>query len=50
MEMEVVGIWKKGEKNDSFFKFKDTSVFLAKILDFQIYPCDKVGLGYTKEK
>ena len=48
--MEVVGLEKKGEKNETFFKFKDSSVVLDKILDFQISPCDKTGLGYSKEK
>ena len=48
--MEVASVRKKGEKNDVFVKFKDNSVALDKILDFQIYLCDKVGLGYTKEK
>ena len=50
MEMEVVGLRKKAEKNDAFVKFKDSSVFLDKSLDFQISPCDKNGLGYKKEK
>ena len=48
--MEVVGLRKKGEKNDAFVKFKDSSVVLDKILDWQISPCDKNGLGYKKEK
>ena len=48
--MEVVGIRKKGEKVDAFVKFKDSSAVLDKILDFQISPCDKTGLGYKKEK
>ena len=47
--MEVVGIRKKGEKNKYFAKFKDSSVVLDKILDFQTSPCDKTGLGYKKE-
>ena len=50
MKMEVVGLSKKGEKKDSFVKFKESSVVLYKILDFQISPCDKTGLGYKKEK
>ena len=50
MEMEVVCIRKKGEKNDAFVKFKDSSVVLGKILDFHISPLDKTGLGYKKEK
>ena len=48
--MEVVGLSKKGEKKDSFVKFKEISVVLDNILDFQRYPCDKDGLGYKKEK
>ena len=49
MEMEVVGIRKKGEKADAFFKFKDSSVLLYNILDFQIYPYDETCLGYKKK-
>ena len=33
MEMELVGLKKKGKKNESFVKFKESSVFLDKILD-----------------
>ena len=47
--MEVVGLWKKGEKTDAFVKFKDSSVVLDKILDCQRSPFDKSGLGYKKE-
>ena len=50
LEMEVVGLRKKGEKNEYFFKFKESTFVLDKILDFQRYPCDKTGLGYKKEK
>ena len=50
LEMEVVGLRKKGEKNDAFVKFKDSSVVLDKILDCQRSPCDKTSLGYKKEK
>ena len=50
LEMEVVGLRKKGEKADAFVKFKDSSVILDKILDCQRSPCDKTGLGYKKEK
>ena len=49
MEMEVVGLRKKGEKNDALVKFKDNSIVLDNILDFQIYPFDKTGLGYKKK-
>ena len=48
LEMEVVGIRKKGENTDSFSKFKDSSVVLDKILDFHISPLDKNSLGYKK--
>ena len=48
--MEVVGLINKGENNDSFVKFKDSSVVLDKILDCQRSPCDKTGLGYKKEE
>ena len=48
--MEVVGLSKKGEKKDSFVKFKEISVVLDKILDFQRYPCDNIGLGYEKKE
>ena len=48
--MEVVGIRKKGEKNDSFVMFTDNSVVLDKILDFQRSLLDKTGLGYNKNK
>ena len=50
LEMEVVGLRKKGEKNEVFFKFKDNSVVLDKILDFQISQFEKTGLGYNKDK
>ena len=50
MKMEVVGLSKKGEKKDSFVKFKESSVVLDKILDFQRYPCDNIGIGYEKKE
>ena len=50
MEMELVGLGKKGEKNEAFVKFKDSLVVLDKILDFQRSPLDKTGLGYKKDK
>ena len=50
LEMEVVGLRKKGENVDAFVKFKDSSVVPDKILDCQRSPCDKTGLGYKKEK
>ena len=48
--MEVVSLRKKGEKDDSFVQFKDSSVALDKILDCQISLYDKTSLGYKKEK
>ena len=48
--MEVVGIRKKGEMNETFVKFKDNSVVLHKILDFKRSPLEKIGLGYKKDK
>ena len=45
-----IGLRKKCENIDSFVKFKDSSVVLDKILDFQRSPCDKTGLGYRKDK
>ena len=50
MEMEVVGLKKKGKKNEALVKFQDSSIFLDKILDFQRSPLDKTGLGYKKNK
>ena len=50
LKMEVVGLSNKGEKKYSFVKFKEILVVLDKILDFQIYPCDNIGLGYEKKE
>ena len=50
LEMEVVGLRKKGGKNESFVEFKDILIVLDKILDFQRSPLDKTGLGYKKDK
>ena len=50
LEIELVGLRIKGKKNDDFVKFKDNSVFLNNISDCHIFPCDKIGLGYNKEK
>ena len=33
MEMDIVGLRKKGEKNEAFVKFKDSSIVLDNILD-----------------
>ena len=48
--MEVVNLRRKDDKNEAFVKFKDSSVVLDKILDFQRSPLDKTGLGYKKYK
>ena len=48
--MEVVGLRKKGDKNEAFFKYKDSSVVFDKILDCQRSPIDKTVLGCKKEK
>ena len=48
--MEVVGLRKKCKNNEAFFKFKESSVVLDKILDFQRSPLDKMSLGYKKDK
>ena len=50
LEMEVVGLKKKGKKNEALIKFQDSSIFLDKILDCQRSPLDKTGLGYKKNK
>ena len=50
LKIEVVGLSKKGEKKDYFVKFKESSVVLDKILDFQRYPCDNIDLGYKKKQ
>ena len=47
--MEVVRLSNKGENTNSFFKFKDRSVFLDKILDYKRSSLEKFGLGYKKE-
>ena len=48
--MEVVGLRKKGKKNEALGKFQDSSIVLDKILDCQRSPLDKTGLGYKKNK
>jgi len=48
--MEVVGLKKKGKKNEALAKFHDSSIVLDKILDCQRSPLDKTGLGYKKNK
>ena len=50
LEMEVVGLRKKGGKADAFVKFKDNSVVLDKIFNCQRPPCEKTGPGYNQEK
>ena len=48
--MEVVGLRKKGKKNEALLKLQDSSIVLDKILDCQRSPLDKTGLGYKKNK
>ena len=50
LEMEVVGLRKKGKKNEALVKLQDSSIVLDKILDCQRSPLDKTGLGYKKNK
>ena len=50
LEMEVVGLKKKGKKNEALVKLEDSSIVLDKILDCQRSPLDKIGLGYKKNK
>ena len=50
LEMEVVGLRKKGKKNEAFVKFWDSSIVLNKILDCQRSPLHKTSLGYKKDK
>ena len=48
--MEVVGLRKKGKKNEALVKLQDSSIILDKILDCQRSPLNKTGLGYKKNK
>ena len=50
LEMEVVGLRKKGKKNEALVKFQDSSIVLDKILDCQRSPLDKTSLDYKKDK
>ena len=50
LELEVVGIRKKGKKNEALVKLQDSSIVLDKILDCQRSPLNKTGLGYKKNK
>ena len=50
LEMEVVGLRKKGKKNEALVKLQDSSIVLDKILDCQISPLEKTVLGYNKNK
>ena len=49
LEMEVVDLRKKVEKNDAHGKFKNNSTILGEILDCQRSPFDKIGLRYNQE-
>ena len=50
LELEVVGLKKKGKKNESLVKLQDNSIVLDKILDCQRSPLERTGLGYKKNK
>jgi hypothetical protein len=50
MEAEVVNLRKKFEKSNTHSKFLNNSMTLDEILDSQISPNDKSGLGYNKEE
>ena len=50
LELEVVGLRKKGKKNEALVKLQDSWIVLDKILDWQISPLDKTSLGYKKNK
>ena len=45
LELAVVGLRKKGKKNEALVKLQDSSIVLDKILDCQRSPLDKTGLG-----
>ena len=49
LEMEMVDLRKKDDKNNAHVKFKNNSTILSDILDCQRSPFDKTGLGYNKE-
>jgi serine/threonine-protein kinase RIO1 len=49
LEYEVVDLRKKVEKSHTHIKFMNNSTILDEILDSQISPTDKLGLGYNKE-
>ena len=51
LEMEVVGLRKTSEKsNAQCVKFKNNSIILDEILDYQRSAFDKSGLGYNSGK
>ena len=50
LEMEVVGLRKKGEKNESFFKFKNDLVVLDKIFNFRDLHSKKLVLVTRRTK
>ena len=49
LEMEVVDLRKKDEKNDVHAKFKNSSTILGEILDCQRSPLTKLGLAITRK-
>ena len=52
LEMEVVGLGKTSKKSNACVKFRNKSIILDEILDYQRSPFDKSGLGcsWRKEK
>jgi hypothetical protein len=50
LEVEVMNLRKKVEKSNTHVKFLNNSMILDEILDSQISPNDKSGLGYNKEE
>ena len=50
LEMEVVGLRKTIEKSNACVKFRNNSIILDKISDFQRSPFDKSGRDYNSRK
>ena len=50
IEKEVVGLRNTSEKSNACMKFRINSVILNEILDYQISPLGRSGLGYNSGK
>ena len=50
LEMEVVGLRKTSENSNACVKFRNSSIILDEILDYQRSPFDKFGIGYNSGK